>query len=353
MPDEVPINAAIIVDGDYLNRFGDIFTQMLLGLIDVPVNITLICRDTETDISPLLGSVKILRFDTPMLPWRYNRQVQLLCDELTKSKIDLIHSCSGQSGRLAGDIAKRANIPYLISFTGLLQEECHLRIDEHLCKALMGISDPIVDMLRELYGRLDEKIHLIRPGCFFYERPVQEKKVKSIVSLGRLDHRSGYDVLLKALSYLNKQGKEIFTVILGTGPLESHYRRWIANNELRDSIMIIDPLAHWHKILLETDFYIQPGPFYSLNCGPYQALAHSCPIIASKDNAMDLIIEGQTGMLFPPGDAQVLADILIDWLDGKINREEMSAYAGRFAKQELSLTKNIDTTVNLYKSVID
>ncbi len=350
--DELPINIVIIVDGDYLNRFGDIFAKTLLGLIGVPINITLIGCDTQNDISPLLNAVRVLHFNTPILPWRYNKQIENLCNELGNSKINLIHSFSGRAGRLAGDIAKRLNIPYIVSFTGLLQEECHLHVDTHLCKALIGISQPIVDTLTEFYGKFRDKIHLIRPGCFYYPRENQSKLSHSLVTLGRFDRHSGFDILLQALSRLNKNGKEIFTVILGSGPLESYYRKWVANNELRESVLIIDQLANWHKLLAEADFYIQPGPFYSLHCGPYQALAHSCPIIATDDTAMDLVIDNQTGKLFSAGNVDALVQILSDWLDEKIDWPAMSQAAGDFAKNELSLTQNIEKTVTLYKSVL-
>ncbi len=350
--DSKPIRIAIVVDGDYLERFGDIFTKILLGLIGVPINITLVGCDTDDNISTLLDAVRVLHFDTPILPWRYNRQVDNLCSELRNSKIDIIHSFSGRSGRLACDIAKRLDVPYLISFTGLLQEECHLHIDTNLCKALIGISQPIVDVLKEFYAKLNDRIHLIRPGCFYYPRPFADKSSRSIITLTRFDRHSGCDVLLQALARLRKEDRELFTVILGEGPLESYYRKWIYNNELRESVLMMDKLENWHKLLAEADFYIQPGAFYSLHCGPYQALAHSCPIIAANDSAMDLVIDNETGKLFTTGDADALSEILSDWLDGKLDWSKMSESAGNFAKNELSLTQNIDKIVSLYKSVL-
>ncbi len=352
LTDKSPIKIVIVVDGDYINRFGEIFTKILLGLIGVPINITLIGCDTDSKISPLLDAIRVLYFNTPILPWRYNRQVEAICNELYNSKIDLIHSFSGRAGRLAGDIAKKLNVPYIVSFTGLLQEECHLHIDSNLCKALVGISQPIVDVLNEFYEKFTDRIYLIRPGCFYYPHLDMSKSSYSIITLNRFDRHSGCDILLKALSRLKRQGKEIFTVMLGQGPLESYYRKWIINNELKESVLIIDKLANWHKLLAEADFYIQPGPFYSLHCGPYQALAYSCPVIAARDSALDLVIDNQTGKLFATGDVDALTGILSDWLDGKIDWKAMSESAGNFAKNELSLTQNIEKTVTLYKTIL-
>ncbi|MFA5865648.1 MAG: glycosyltransferase family 4 protein [Phycisphaerae bacterium] len=350
--DEQQINVALLVDNDYLYRFRSIFSHMLVGLVDQPINVTLVCSDPPAVAKLPIGPAKVSEFKVPFWPWQYKRNLQTLVTELKAARVNLIHGCSGRSCGLAVDLAKRLNVPYVLTFNGLFQEECYLRVDQAHCGRLIGISEPICKTLHELYGKSSDKIELIRPGCFLRPKRVKSDRPKTIVSVGDFQRTGGYDTFLHALAEIQNRGQEFLTIIFGTGPLEHSFHSWANTHGLGKSVIFLEVLANWDEVLSDADFYIQPGPFHSLHSGPYEAMAHGCPLIATKDTAMDLLVNGKTGLEFKPGDHLSLANILSEWLEGKINWQDLSDQALEFARSELSLSNSIEKLISCYRSVL-
>ncbi len=350
--DEPQVNVALLVDNDYLYRFRSIFSHMLVGLVDQPIHVTLVCPDTLAASTLPVGPARIVGFKIPFWPWRYRQTLEALASELRNAKVNLIHSCSGRSCWLAMDLSRRLEVPYIITFNGLFQEECFLRVDHRHCGRLIGISQGICDTLRELYGKSNEKIELIRPGCFIRPRTPNPDQPKTIVSVGDLVRHGGYDVLLQALAEVQSRGLEFLAIIFGKGPLEHSFHYWINKHGLSKSVTFLEQLPNWEDSLDEVDFYVQPGSFYALHSGPYEALAHGCPIIATRDTALDLMVEGKTGLFFKNGDYKELANIFSEWLQGQMNWRELSDQALGFAKSELSLARSIEKLSDCYRSVL-
>jgi glycosyltransferase involved in cell wall biosynthesis len=350
--EDIPIHVALLVDRDYLYRFRSIFAHMLVGLVDQPISVTLVCPDPSATASLPIGPAKIVEFKVPFWPWQYKNTLKNLAAELRNAKVNLIHSCSGKPCWLATELAKEMDLPYLVSFTGLFQEECYTRLDQKQCGKLIGVSQPICDTLHDLYGKANDKIELVRPGCFIRPQKPRTDHPKTILSIGQFTHNSGYDTLLRALAEVRNRGLECWTILLGQGPLENTLHRWVNKNNLNSMVSFIDLLPNWEEVLSEVDFYIQPGPFYTLHSGPYEAIAHSCPIIATQDTAFDLLIDGQTGRKFKTGDHIGLANLLCEWIDDKIDWQTMSNNAHTLAKNELSLAATTEKLVDCYRSVL-
>jgi len=351
-PDEPQINVALLVDRDYLHRFRSIFSHMLVGLVDQPINVTLICSDLPATASLPIGPAKIIEFKVPYWPWQYKNSLDSLVAELRAAKVNLIHSCSGKACWLAVDLARELDVPYVITFNGLFQEECFLRVEHRHCGRLLGISEPICQALKDLYRNYSSKVEMIRPGCFIRPRASRPDRPKTIISVGEFNRQSGYDVLLRALAEVRNRGHEFLAFLFGHGPLEHSFHSWVIKQKLGNHISLLPILDNWEDILGDVDFYIQPGSFYALHSGPFEALAHGCPIIATKDTAMDLVIPGKTGLLFNAGDHLELADRLTEWLEGKLNWQELSDQSLLFARSEFSLARVMDKLIDVYRSVL-
>lgn len=346
------MNIALLVDGDYLYRFRSVFSHTLVGLVDQPINVTLVCSDPGTLATLPIGPARIVEFKVPFWPWQYRRALDGLVAELRASRVNLIHACSGRSCWLAIELARRLDVPYAITFNGLLQEECYIGRDVRRCGRLIGISQPIVDTLRELYGKKNDRLELIRPGCFLRPRPPREERPQTIVSVGDFNHRGGYETLLRALAEVQSRGLECLAILFGRGPLEHDLHSWANRNKLGNCVSFLDVLANWEDILGEVDFYVQPGAFYALHAGPYEALAHGCPLVTTRDTALDLVVEGKTGRLFDSGDYRGLADILTEWLTDKFDWPEMSRQALAVARTDLSLAASIDKLIACYRAIL-
>jgi len=350
-----PIDLAMLVDDDYLDRFGSTFAHMVIGLVSEVVRITVVCPNPDRLGDLPTGPAKTIQFRPSPWPWRNRPAVERLAGELAAAKIGLIHSCCGTQSNLARELAGRMDRPYVVSVTGLLQEECYWHVDHERCRALIAISEPIRQALRECYPPLAQRIHLVRPGYFCRERsPVKPAdRAKTIVTAGAFTRRSGHDVLLRALAELAETDINFLAFLIGTGPLETMLHRWARKAGIGSRITFLAPIRDWQQTLDDADVYVQPGPISTLHSGPYEAVARGCPVIATPETAFDLVLDGQTGSLFPRGDTKALVDVLARLLGRSDVLDTLSQSTVSFAKEHLSLYQACSALAEIYRTALN
>ena len=77
-----------------------------------------------------------------------------------------------------------------------------------------------------------------------------------------------------------------------------------------------------------------------------------CSAASEVGGVPEMLSEGQTGVLFPPGDAEALADRLVLLLSDEALRARLGAAARAFVCSELRVDRFIENTQNLYDSVL-
>lgn len=159
-------------------------------------------------------------------------------------------------------------------------------------------------------------------------RPWQPGTPIRIGSLGRLHRVKGYDVLIAALAKLRASGASCglsFEVdIAGDGDLRCelvtrasleglHRLRFVGFTEPRSF------LAGLH-------LYLQPSRSEGLCIAAHEAMAAGLPVLASAVGELRYsVVEGETGALVPPGDADALAAKLAALLHEPGRLAEMGA----------------------------
>jgi glycosyltransferase involved in cell wall biosynthesis len=138
-----------------------------------------------------------------------------------------------------------------------------------------------------------------------------------VLFLGRLDaHHKGVDVLLAAFRHLADRFPDVHLIIVGRGPdgpeLERsardlprvHFLGWEASRtRVADLVSAADVVAC-------------PSRFEAFCYVAAEAMAAGRPVVASAVGGLrDLVADGATGFLVPPGDAVALAKALASVLD--------------------------------------
>jgi len=149
----------------------------------------------------------------------------------------------------------------------------------------------------------------------------------NILFVGRLDPRKGVKYLLKAFPLIYKQYPHCRLIVVGNGFLTDYYKTYAP-----------DGLSH--KIFFEG--YVKPKdlPHYyavaDVFCSPaiggesfgivlLEAMASGKPIVASDITGYcQLITDYQDGLLVPPKDPSAIAEAVIELIQNRELREEMS-----------------------------
>jgi len=145
--------------------------------------------------------------------------------------------------------------------------------------------------------------------------------VVRIGAVGRLVVEKDYPTLLAALAILKDGHVRFLAEIAGDGPLASELKECALALGLRDVLVFRGPCDNVPAFLQELDIYVLSSRHEGMPIAVLEAMATALPVVATRITAIPEIIEdGRTGVLVPPGDPAALAAAI-------------SALAGDFAKR--------------------
>ncbi len=133
-----------------------------------------------------------------------------------------------------------------------------------------------------------------------------------IAFVGRLVSDKGADVLLRALGILHRRGLPLRLTIIGEGPEEANLHQIAAASGLSKWVFFegtkrgaeLAALLQRHRVLVVPSVWPEPFGIVAL-----EGLACGCLVVAADTGGLPEALGG-LGLLFPPGDAAALADVL-------------------------------------------
>ena len=163
-----------------------------------------------------------------------------------------------------------------------------------------------------------------------------DKKV--IVSVGRLVHRKGQDMLITALPQILKTHPEAHVLMVGEGPYREHLQKLVAKYKVETAITFIGKIQY-----SDLPRYISVGDIFAMpsrsrlagleveGLGIVYLEASSCalPVIAGRSGgAPDAVLEGVTGVAVDGTNPTEITGAVISLLDNPAAAREMGI-AGR------------------------
>jgi glycosyltransferase involved in cell wall biosynthesis len=201
-------------------------------------------------------------------------------------------------------------------------------------------------------GLPSEKI-VVKPNCLYPEPSLQcpERLGEHGLFVGRLSENKGIRVLLEAWRLLDGR---LPLKIVGTGPLSDEVlaaTRSIPNAAWLGRL----PRAKVYELLETAAVMVTPSEWYEgMPMTIIEAYASGVPVIASRLGSMAAIVrDGETGMLFRPGDAQDLAARVRMLLDNPAQSARMRAAARLEFEQHYAPENNYRKLIEIYQSAID
>jgi glycosyltransferase involved in cell wall biosynthesis len=188
------------------------------------------------------------------------------------------------------------------------------------------------EQLVTVYCGIDTK--LFSPG----RRKREPNQRYRILSAGRLVEKKGFEWVIRAGEILKQRGIDFECVIGGSGPLEADLRRQVEKAGLSDRVEITGQAIKQEEI----PGFMHAGDVYCLPCVwaedndvdglpqmLMEAMACGLPVVSTRLVGIpDLVIDGKTGLLVEPNQAEPLADAL-ERLYADPDLAERLAAAGR------------------------
>jgi glycosyltransferase involved in cell wall biosynthesis len=136
-----------------------------------------------------------------------------------------------------------------------------------------------------------------------------------VVYVGSLVSNKSVDTLLEAHRLASERGTDVACLIVGTGPTEPQLRRMVSESRTNRVVFVgeksPDRVASYVRL---ADVLVLPSRAEGLGLVLVQAMMLGVAVIASDiSGPRELIEDGVTGLLFPPGSSEQLAGKLA-WL---------------------------------------
>lgn len=194
-----------------------------------------------------------------------------------------------------------------------------------------------------------------------FDLTVDKKKIKTqlglapekpvIGTVARMAPQKGLPFLLEAIAILGETVNAGF-LIAGDGPLRPDLERQAEQLGLSGKVCFPGYCQNIKEILQIFDIFVIPSISEGLSITAIEALAAGKPVVASRVGGLPEVVEdGKTGVLVPPGDPATLASAIKNLLDDPALRERMGRAGRRTAKDKFSLENMIRKTEELYISL--
>jgi glycosyltransferase involved in cell wall biosynthesis len=140
------------------------------------------------------------------------------------------------------------------------------------------------------------------------ERP--ERARVTIAATSRLSPEKGLPHLLRAVSMLRDRDVDVDLVLAGEGPSRGQVEGLVRDLRLDDRVRLLGDVAHdaVPGVLQDADIFALPSTWEGFGVSAVEASAMRLPVVASDVHGIpDVVVDGGTGLLVPPGNAAALA----------------------------------------------
>jgi glycosyltransferase involved in cell wall biosynthesis len=136
--------------------------------------------------------------------------------------------------------------------------------------------------------------------------------VPVLLCVGRLIPIKGHIVLLRAFAAARRRIPDLQLHIAGRGPLEPALRALAIELELEDSIRFLGYVTPVQRAIEDAAIVVVPSMGEGFGMVALEAMERARPVIAAEIGGLgELVQDGRTGFLVPPGEAEPLRDAIV------------------------------------------
>jgi mannosyltransferase len=209
-----------------------------------------------------------------------------------------------------------------------------------------------------MHGIDTELFHPATDPCDAWEATGLPGRI-GIGCFGRIRHQKGTDVFVDAMIRLLPTFPDATAIILGRATdqhagFERDLKVRVKAAGLDRRILFlgevgVDEIATWYRRL---GIFVAPQRWEGFGLTPLEAMASGVPVIATTVGAFpELIVDGQTGCLVPPGDVDALVAAAQSLLDNALQRQAFGLAARDRVLTHFSLEREAAAVTAVYESL--
>src|SRR5256714_4219949 len=177
----------------------------------------------------------------------------------------------------------------------------------------IAISRGLARYLEDVEGFDDESFEIVHYGIDPNGEPAPYAGgVPRLLSVGRLIPIKGHVVLLRAFAEARKELPDLELHIAGRGPLEPALRALSLELGLGDAVRFLGQVAPVQGAIERAAIIVAPSMGEGFGMVALEAMERSRPVIAAEIGGLgELVEDGVTGLLVPPGEVEALREAIV------------------------------------------
>jgi len=262
---------------------------------------------------------------------------------------DIVHSHSGRAQNLA--FCATVGLPVRrVASRHVAFEPNHPAIHRLkyslTCHGIVAVSEAVrATLLRS--GIAPEHIEVIPTGVEWPGTlPARDSHAGFAAGhLGAFTHEKGQDVAIEAAGLLASRVPDLQMILAGDGPLRP--------TAAPANVALPGHVENRGEFFAGLDVFVMPSRSEAWGLAALEAMAHGLPVIASSTGGLkEMIDDGVTGWLVPPGDAPALADAIERAARDREALRAMGLRAREHARR-FSIQENAARMETLYRKLLD
>jgi glycosyltransferase involved in cell wall biosynthesis len=179
-------------------------------------------------------------------------------------------------------------------------------------------------------------------------------KNKVFAVIGRLFPDKAHRYFIDAFSDIKKAYPTSVALIIGEGPSEEEIRKQIIDLKLEDSVFLCGVRKDMMYVYRSIDYLVLPSLTEGLPYVLLEAMLFKVPVLATDVGGIpDIVKNGVTGYLVPPGDVQSLKNGMEKMLNNPEKTREMAEEGYKLVHEKYSARRMAKDYSRLYDSMID
>lgn len=233
---------------------------------------------------------------------------------LRRWQTDVVHSHEDRPLIHAAPAARLADVQTVIH-TRHGQSPCLTRRQMTLINLAARCTDRFVGVSRDSarltvqHGVSPKKVTTIWNGIdldrYPYSGPCPEGPV---VCVARLSPEKGIDMLIRAAALVVRENPAFILEIAGDGTCLSALRGLVDELDLANHVHFLGQVRDVSRLLARTSLFVLPSLSEGISLTILEAMARGLPVVTTRVGGnIEAVVEGETGLLVPPGDPGELA----------------------------------------------
>jgi glycosyltransferase involved in cell wall biosynthesis len=220
------------------------------------------------------------------------------------------------------------------------------RVDEHI-----AISDSLRAYVERHHGISATVVHYgLQAG------PARAagggRPVRRLLAVGRLERQKGFDVLIDSLSAFEFPD-DLSVRIAGEGSLRGALEARVRSLGLSDTVEFLGWRTDVADLLAEADLLVHPARWEGFGLVLLEAMRAAVPIVATSVGAIpEVVIDGETGMLVAPDDANALGAAIASLVADPPRASALAVAGHKRLLEAFSPVRMATETVSVYESAL-